>query len=477
MNSEIGLIGLAVMGENLALNIERNGFPISVFNRTVARVDEFMTQRGAGKKFFGAHSVEEFVASLKRPRRILIMVKAGKPVDDTIATLLPRLEAGDIIVDGGNSLYTDTERRVADLEARGLRFFGMGVSGGEEGALWGPSLMPGGSRDAYAAVEPILRKISAKVNGEDCCTYVGPGGAGHFVKMIHNGIEYGDMQLICEAYNILRHGVGLSVPELQQVFADWNQGALNSFLIEITANILTFKDPKTHKPMVDVILDRAGQKGTGKWTINVALDFGIPSSTMSEAVFARAMSALKNERVAAAKLLKGPRAKFTGSKKAWVAAVRDALYASKICSYAQGFAIMRAASQQRNWDLRFGDLAMIWRGGCIIRAQFLFKITEAFARNHELPNLLLDPYFKKTVVKTQDNWRKVVSQAARAGIPAPAFSASLAYFDSYRAKQLPANLLQAQRDYFGSHTYERTDAPAGTFFHFDWVGDKRERAV
>ena len=471
MSSEIGLIGLAVMGENLALNIERNGFPISVFNRTTSRVDEFMAGSGAGKKFFGAHSVQEFVASLKRPRRILMMVKAGKPVDDTIATLLPYLEAGDIIIDGGNSLYTDTERRVAELESKGLRFFGMGVSGGEEGALWGPSLMPGGSRDAFAAVEPILKKISAKVNGEDCCTYIGPGGAGHFVKMIHNGIEYGDMQLIGEAYNLLRLGLGLSVPEAQRVFADWNTGPLNSFLIEITANILKFKDPRTRKPMVDVILDRAGQKGTGKWTINVALDFGIPASTMSEAVFARAMSALKDERVVASKLLKGPRAKFTGS----VQSVQDALYASKICSYAQGFAIMRAASQQNGWGLRFGDLAKIWRGGCIIRAQFLHEITAAFVRNPELPNLLLDTYFKKTVLKTQDNWRKVVCKAAAAGIPTPAFSASLAYFDSYRAKRLPANLLQAQRDYFGAHTYERTDAAAGKFFHFDWVGDKTER--
>jgi 6-phosphogluconate dehydrogenase len=475
--SDIGLIGLAVMGENLALNIERNGYPISVFNRTTSKVDDFMKRKAKGKKFVGAQSVEEFVKSLKTPRKIIIMVKAGKPVDDTIQGLLPFLDKNDIIIDGGNSLFTDTERRTQELESKGFQFIGTGVSGGEEGALWGPSIMPGGSKGAWNEVGPILKKISAKVNNEDCCVYIGKGGAGHYVKMIHNGIEYGDMQLICEAYNILRYGVGLSVPQLQKTFTKWNEGDLDSFLIEITSKILKVKDPVTKVPIVDVIQDRAGQKGTGKWTTVSALDFGIPASTMSEAVFARCISAIKEERVEASKTLKGPESKFKKSKKVMIQAVADSLYASKICSYAQGFALMRAASQEKGWDLNFGALSMIWRGGCIIRARFLQRIKDAFDKNPGLPNLLLDPYFKDIIEKSQANWRLVVSQAALAGIPIPAFSASLAYYDSYRSARLPANLLQAQRDYFGAHTYERVDQPPGKFFHYDWVGDKKQHDV
>ena len=472
--SEIGLIGLAVMGENLALNIERNGFHISVFNRTTSRVDDFLNSKAKGKKFVGAHSVQEFVGSLKKPRKMIIMVKAGKPVDETIQQLVPHLEKGDIIIDGGNSLFTDTERRCAELESMGIRYIGTGVSGGEEGALWGPSIMPGGSKEAYEEVGHVLRKISAKVGKDDCCAYIGKGGAGHYVKMVHNGIEYGDMQLICEAYNILRHGVGLSVAELQKTFTQWNGGDLDSFLIEITSKILAVKDAATGQPMVDVIQDRAGQKGTGKWTIISALDYGIPSSTISEAVFARCISALKEERVTASKLLKGPAGKFKGVKKSLIQAVHDSLYASKICSYAQGFALMRAVSQEKGWDLDFGTISMLWRGGCIIRARFLQRIKDAFDQNLRLPNLLLDPYFRDTVEGTQKNWRKIVSQAALVGVPIPAFSASLAYYDSYRSQRLPANLLQAQRDYFGAHTYERVDRPAGKFFHFDWIGDRKE---
>jgi 6-phosphogluconate dehydrogenase len=472
--SDIGLIGLAVMGENLALNIERNGFPISVYNRTTTKVDDLVNGRAKGKRMLGTRSPQEFVASLKRPRKIIIMVKAGKPVDDTIQQVLPYLEAGDIIMDGGNSLFTDTERRCEELEAKGLRFLGTGISGGEEGALNGPSIMPGGSKESYQFMGPILQKISAKVDKEDCCAYIGKGGAGHYVKMVHNGIEYGDMQLICEAYQILRHGLGLSVDELQHTFADWNKGDLDSFLIEITSNIFSFKDPVSGKPMVDIIQDRAGQKGTGKWTIFSALDLGIPCSTISEAVFARCLSAHKEERVEASKILKGPDSQIKADKKQMIEAVRDSLYASKICSYAQGFALMRAASNEKNWGLDFGAAAMIWRGGCIIRARFLQRIKDAFDRDPKLANLLLDPYFKDIIHRTQQNWRMVVSQSALCGIPTPTFSASLAYYDSYRTARLPANLLQAQRDYFGSHTYERVDQPAGKFFHLDWVGDHKQ---
>jgi 6-phosphogluconate dehydrogenase len=475
--SDIGLIGLAVMGENLALNLERNGHQTSVFNRTAKKVDDFMKARGHGKKFFGASNIPDFVASLKKPRKTIIMVKAGAPVDDTIQQLLPHLENGDIIIDGGNSLFTDTERRTTELEKKGIRFLGAGISGGEEGALWGPSIMPGGSQAAYEEVGPILRKISAKSGAEDCCTFIGKGGAGHYVKMVHNGIEYGDMQLICEAYQILRYGAGLSVEEIQQTFTQWNQGDLDSFLIEITSKILAFKDSKTNKPMVDIIQDRAGQKGTGKWTIISALDLGVPVSTMSEAVFARFLSAMKEERVSASSTLKGPNYKSKLDRKQFIQSVHDSLYASKICSYAQGFALMRVASEQKGWGLDLGAIAMIWRGGCIIRARFLQRIKEAFDRKAELPNLLLDPYFKDVIERTQQNWRTVVSEAALSGIPAPCFAASLAYYDSYRSARLPANLLQAQRDYFGAHTYERVDDAAGKFFHFDWVGDQKEHSI
>ena len=475
--SEIGLIGLAVMGENLVLNIERNGFPVSVFNRTTSKVDDLVQGKGKGKKVAGFHTIQEFVASIKKPRKIIIMVKAGNPVDETIQQLLPYVGKGDIIVDGGNSLFTDTERRCNELEKKGLRFIGTGISGGEEGALWGPSVMPGGMREAYDEVGPILCKISAKVEGADCCAYIGKGGAGHYVKMIHNGIEYGDMQLICEAYNILRHGLGLSVDEIQRTFSQWNQGDLDSFLIEITSKILSVKDPVTGQPIIDVILDRAGQKGTGKWTVFSALDFGVPSSTISEAVFARCISAMKDERVHASKILRGPADHFKGDRKTLIQAVQESLYASKVCSYAQGFALMRAASQEKGWNLNFGTLAMIWRGGCIIRARFLHRIKEAFEREPSLPNLLLDPYFKEIIERTQSNWRTIISQAALVGIPVPVFSASLAYYDSYRCERLPANLLQAQRDYFGAHTYERVDQPAGRFFHYDWPGDHQQHEV
>ncbi|MDR0534030.1 MAG: NADP-dependent phosphogluconate dehydrogenase [Verrucomicrobiales bacterium] len=492
--SDIGLIGLAVMGQNLALNIADHGFQISVYNRTTAKTDEFVAGHpGTPGGLVGTKTLEEFVSSLATPRKIVILVQAGKATDAVIDGLVPLLQQGDIIIDGGNSLYEDTIRREKDLKAKGLRFVGSGVSGGEEGARFGPSLMPGGDLESWKELEPIWKAVAAKVDaatgkpiegaapgkpvqgGVPCTTYIGPNGAGHYVKMVHNGIEYGDMQLICEAYNILRHGVGLSVSELHDVFTEWNNGDLDSFLIEITGKILGFKDPVTGAPAVDVILDRAGQKGTGKWTINSALDMGIPASTMSEAVFARCLSALKDERVAAAKVLKGPaNSQFEGNKAELIQAVRDSLYASKICSYAQGFALMRAASEQYNWNLNYGEIAMIFRGGCIIRARFLQRIKDAFDKNAKLPNLLLDPYFKDIIEKTQHNWRRIVSQAALTGIPVPAYSASLAYFDSYRSERLPANLLQAQRDYFGSHTYERVDQPRGKFFHLDWVGDKQQ---
>jgi 6-phosphogluconate dehydrogenase len=493
--SDIGLIGLAVMGQNLALNIADHGFSISVFNRTASKTGAFVSENpGTPGTLTGCSTLEEFVASLKRPRKMIILVQAGRATDAVIDGLVPLLEEGDIIIDGGNSLWTDTVRREAELRAKKLRFIGSGVSGGEEGARFGPSLMPGGDPSSWAEIEPIWKAIAAKVDaqtgrpiegaapgkpvegGVPCTTYIGPNGAGHFVKMVHNGIEYGDMQLICEAYQILRHGVGLDVPGLQKVFDGWNAGDLDSFLIEITAKILAFKDPRTDAPMVDVILDRAGQKGTGKWTIQAALDTGVPCSTMSEAVFARCLSALKDERVEASGILPAPTSEgvFSGSQEEWIAAVQAALYASKICSYAQGFALMRAASEEHGWNLNYGDIAMIFRGGCIIRARFLQRIKDAFDRDPALPNLLLDPYFKEVIASTQHQWRRVVSAAALAGIPSPAYAASLAYFDSYRSDRLPANLLQAQRDYFGSHTYERTDTPRGEYFHLDWVGNGEE---
>jgi len=464
---QVGLIGLAVMGENLALNIESRGYSMAVYNRTTQKTDDFMSGRAKGRKFVGARTIQEFVESLEKPRKIILMVKAGKPVDDFIGQLLPFVEKGDLLIDGGNSYFPDTIRRNKELSAKGLLFIGTGVSGGEEGALKGPSIMPGGQKDAYDLIAPVLRDISAKVNGEPCCTYIGPDGAGHYVKMVHNGIEYGDMQMICEAYWIMANVLGMSAKELHDVFAQWYEGDLNSYLIEITRDILAKTDPETGKPMVDIILDRAGQKGTGKWTSISALDLGVPAPTVAEAVFARCISAIKDERVAASKLLSGPTGKFGGDKKAFVQAIHDALYASKICSYAQGFQLMRAAAAEYKWDLKYGEIAMIWRGGCIIRAHFLNRIKEAYDRNPSLANLLLDPYFKEIIDKTQGNWRKVVATAAELGIAIPAFSSALAYYDSYRSARLPANLLQAQRDYFGAHTYERVDKPG--VFHTEWL--------
>ncbi|HSW46640.1 MAG TPA: NADP-dependent phosphogluconate dehydrogenase [Phycisphaerae bacterium] len=464
---QVGLIGLAVMGENLALNIESRGYSMAVYNRTTQKTDDFMNGRAKGRKFVGPHTLKEFVDSLEKPRKIILMVKAGLPVDDFIGQLLPFVEKGDLIIDGGNSHFPDTIRRNKELAAKGLLYIGTGVSGGEEGALKGPSIMPGGRKEAYDLIAPVLRDISAKVDGQPCCTYIGPDGAGHYVKMIHNGIEYGDMQMICEAYWIMANALGLSAKELHDVFARWYDGDLNSYLIEITRDILAKTDPETGKPIVDIILDRAGQKGTGKWTSTSALDLGVPAPTIAEAVFARCISAIKDERVAASKLLTGPPGKYTGDKGAFIKAIHDALYASKICSYAQGFQLMRAAAAEYKWDLKYGEIAMIWRGGCIIRAHFLNRIKQAYDRNPSLANLLLDPYFKDIIDKSQASWRKVVAAAAELGIAIPAFSSALAYYDSYRSARLPANLLQAQRDYFGAHTYERVDKPGA--FHTEWI--------
>lgn len=464
---QIGVIGLAVMGRNLALNIESKGFTVSVYNRSREKTDDLMKEAG-GKNIVPTYSIEEFVASLETPRKILIMVQAGAGTDATIEALVPHLDKGDIIIDGGNAYFPDTQRRSRELEAKGLRFIGTGVSGGEEGALKGPAIMPGGQESAYKLVEPILTAISAKVNGDPCCTYIGPDGAGHYVKMVHNGIEYGDMQLICEAYHLLTSVLGLTTEELHETFSEWNRGELDSYLIEITADIFSKYDPETNKPMVDVILDSAGQKGTGKWTSQSALDLGVPLSIITESVFSRFISALKEERVAASKLLKGPQtAPFQGDKKAFIEAVRKALFASKICSYAQGFAQMRAASEEYGWNLRYGDIAMIFRGGCIIRARFLQNIKEAYDRDPQLRNLLLDPYFKEIVESYQGAWREVVATAVQYGIPVPGFASALSYFDSYRTERLPANLLQAQRDYFGAHTFKRVDKEG--VFHFNWL--------
>jgi len=464
---QIGVVGLAVMGKNLALNIESKGFTVSVYNRSREKTDELVAE-SADKNLFPAYTIEEFVASLEVPRKILIMVKAGRPTDAVIDELVPHLSEGDIIIDGGNAYFPDTERRSKDLEAKGFRFVGAGVSGGEEGALKGPAIMPGGPESAYKLVEPILTGISAKVNGDPCCTYIGPGGAGHYVKMVHNGIEYGDMQLITEAYHLLSSVLGLSTDELHEIFTEWNKGELDSYLIEITADIFSKKDPETGKAMVDVILDSAGQKGTGKWTSQSALDLGVPLSIITQSVFSRFLSAMKEERVHASKVLSGPQAApYQGDKAAFIEAVRKALFASKICSYAQGFAQMRAASDEFDWNLRYGDIAMIFRGGCIIRARFLQKIKDAYDRDAGLKNLLLDDYFKGVVEEYQGAWREVVTAAVTSGIPVPGFSSALAYFDSYRTERLPANLLQAQRDYFGAHTFERVDKE-GTF-HFEWM--------
>ncbi len=484
--SDIGLAGLAVMGQNLALNIADHGFQISVYNRTTATMEKFVTENpDTPGGVVGCKTLEDFVQSLARPRKIIILVKAGKPTDAVIDSLAPLLQQGDILIDGGNALWTDTIRREQELKERGLRFIGSGVSGGEEGARFGPSLMPGGDADAFREIEPVWKAIAAKVDpgtgkpiegatpgkpvqgGVPCTTYIGSDGAGHYVKMVHNGIEYGDMQMISEAYALLRNLFGMSAADCSGVFAEWNKGVLDSFLIEITADILRQKDPITGGAFVDVVLDTAGQKGTGKWTSANALDMGIPAPTVAEAVFARFMSAIKEERVAASKVLSGPapRALEGGGL---TAAVHDALYCSKICSYAQGFSLMRVAQKEFDWNLNFGDIARIWRGGCIIRARFLQKITEAYERDPQLANLLLDPYFRAEIERAQANWRRVIALAAEAGIPAPTFFSALAYYDSYRSEQLPANLLQAQRDYFGAHTYERVDQPRGKFFHLDW---------
>ncbi len=468
--ADIGLIGLAVMGENLVLNMESRGFTVAVFNRTVSKVDDFVAGRAVGKKIIGVHSVKELVKALAKPRRVMLMVKAGSAVDDFITRLIPLLDKGDIIIDGGNSNFHDTIRRTAELEAKGLLFIGTGVSGGEDGALKGPSIMPGGSKKAWSSVKPIFQKISAKVDSKSpCCEWVGGDGAGHFVKMVHNGIEYGDMQLICEAYNIMKQGLGMGAAEMHNVFSRWNKGELDSYLVQITSEILAKKDELTGKPMVDVILDTAGQKGTGKWTSISALDLGVSAPTIAEAVFARCISAIKEERVAASKLLPGPRASFKGGKASFVESVRRALYAAKICSYAQGFAMMAAAAKEYGWKLQFGDIALMWRGGCIIRARFLGKIKDAFTKNPDLANLMLDPYFKGILKKNQDSLRKVVMEGARLGVPMQAFASALTYFDSYRSARLPANLLQAQRDYFGAHTYERIDRKRGEFFHTEWL--------
>lgn len=467
MAQSFGLIGLAVMGENLVLNIERNGFPISVYNRTGATTDKFMASRAQGKAIKPTYTLEDFVQSLERPRRIMIMVKAGGPVDAVIEQLKPLLEPNDMIIDGGNSLYTDTERRTQDLESMGLRFIGMGVSGGEEGALNGPSLMPGGTKAAYDSIEPIVTKIAAQVADGPCVTYVGPGGAGHYVKMVHNGIEYGDMQLIAEAYDLLKNAGGLNHEQLHQAFAEWNTtDELNSFLIEITANIFTKIDDETGLPLVELIQDAAGQKGTGRWTVETALDLGVSIPTIIAAVNARIISSIKSERVAASQELTGPTAKYDGDAKAFVNKVRDALYCSKICSYAQGMALLGKASKEFNYGLNLSEMARIWKGGCIIRAGFLGKIQQAFIENPELPNLLLAPEFKQTILDRQAAWREVLCTAAHLGIPVPAFSASLDYFDSYRRDRLPQNLTQAQRDYFGAHTFERTDKSG--IFHAEW---------
>ncbi|MBE7552945.1 MAG: decarboxylating NADP(+)-dependent phosphogluconate dehydrogenase [Anaerolineales bacterium] len=468
--ADIGLIGLAVMGQNLVLNMNDHGFKVAVFNRTVSTVDEFINGNAKGTEVVGAHSVEELVGMLKRPRRVMLLVKAGQAVDDFIEKLIPHLEAGDIIIDGGNSNYQDTMRRTAYVEAKGLLYIGTGVSGGEEGARHGPSIMPGGSPAAWPHVKPIFQAVAAKVeDGSPCCDWVGENGAGHFIKMVHNGIEYGDMQLICESYDLMKNALGMSADEMHQVFAEWNKGKLDSYLIEITRDILGFKD-EDGEPIVEKILDTAGQKGTGKWTGISALEMGIPLTLIMEAVLSRSLSALKDERVAASKVLSGPTVQFDGDKAAFVDDIREALYASKIISYTQGYMLMRAAAAEYNWNLNYGGIALMWRGGCIIRSVFLGKIKEAFDKNPELSNLLLDPYFKEQVEAAQAAWRRVVAKAVEMGISVPAMSSALAFFDGYRRERLPANLLQAQRDYFGAHTYERVDRPRGQFFHTNWTG-------
>jgi 6-phosphogluconate dehydrogenase len=469
--ADIAVIGLAVMGQNLILNMNDHGFTVVAFNRTVSKVDDFLAHEAKGTNIIGAHSFEEMAGLLKRPRRVMLMVKAGPPVDEFIEHLLPHLEPGDIIIDGGNSLFQDTIRRTKYLESKGFLYIGTGVSGGEEGARRGPSIMPGGSPAAWLHVKDIFQKISAKVeDGSPCCDWVGENGAGHYVKMVHNGIEYGDMQLIGEAYNLMKTGLGLSAEQMHQVFAEWNRGELDSYLIEITRDILAFKDTDG-LPLVDKILDTAGQKGTGKWTVMSSQDLGIPITLIAEAVYARCISALKAERTAAAKKLKGPKPTISGDQKKFIEDIRRALYASKIVSYAQGYMLMRAAAGEYHWNLNYGGIALMWRGGCIIRSAFLGRIKEAFEKEPKLLNLLLAPFFKKAIKESQRSWRNVVAVAARKGIPVPAFSTALAFYDSYRSERLPANLLQAQRDYFGAHTYQRVDDPPGTApHHTNWTG-------
>ncbi|MFZ2148217.1 MAG: decarboxylating NADP(+)-dependent phosphogluconate dehydrogenase [Sedimentisphaerales bacterium] len=475
--ADIGLIGLAVMGENLILNMESKGFTVACFNRTVSKVDDFINGRAKGKNIIGCHSIEEFVENLKTPRKIMLMVKAGEAVDAFIEKLLPHLEDGDIIIDGGNSHFPDTMRRTAYVESKGKLYIGTGVSGGEEGALRGPSIMPGGSPPAWEHVKPIFQAICARTDdGEPCCDWVGENGAGHFVKMVHNGIEYGDMQMICETYQMMGEGLGMTNEEMHDCLAEWNKGELNSYLIEITRDILGYKD-EDGNAVIDLILDTAGQKGTGKWTAIEALNLGQPLTLIGEAVFARCLSALKKERVAASKVLSGPKPKFNGDKKAFINDLRQALYAVKIVSYTQGYQLMRAAAIEHNWNLNYGGIALMWRGGCIIRSVFLGKIKEAFDKKPDLTNLLLDPFFKDAVEKTQPAWRRVVTSAVEMGIPMPATSSALAFYDGYRHERLPANLLQAQRDYFGAHTYERVDKPRGEFFHTNWTGRGGETAA
>jgi len=468
--ADIAVVGLAVMGENLVLNMESKGFNVAVFNRTVAKVEKFVTGRGKNKNIIGCNSIEDLCNNLARPRKVMLMVKAGAPVDAFIEQVLPYLEKGDIIIDGGNSHFPDSIRRTKYLEEKGILFIGTGVSGGEEGALLGPSIMPGGNPDAWDSVKPIFQAISAKVDdGSPCCEWVGNDGAGHYVKMVHNGIEYGDMQMICEAYSLMKNLLKMSAEEMAEIFTEWNKEELDSYLIEITSEILAKKDEETGKPVVDIILDTAGQKGTGKWTSQSALDLGMPTMTIAEAVFARCLSAIKDERVAASKILKGPENLSKIDKQEFISNIRKALFASKICSYAQGFQLLKAAEKNYGWNLNFGEIALMWRGGCIIRAAFLGDIKNAFDNNKSLANLLLDPFFKNIIDDCQNAWRKVISKAVESGIPVPAFSTALAYYDSYRSEVLPANLLQAQRDYFGAHTYERIDKPRKEFFHTKWT--------